>query len=1251
MLIDTELQNTALSSAGSSSYDQNRSRPAVAQGGGDGGKNLTLPDTDQPEQPQQVKGVSLAESIEELLRQEPKEIYIDLDGHPSVTPQQREDKEYFGHIGLVLDNLLSSRLSKVNTIIHVDGPRSLENEAEHKRRDERLQNTLDKLTPTATKDKLESGSGLKAVYRICRSAYRLPPEALEQVLGVMEDSGWRVCRCEHQSDLCIATHVRRAPDKSDIRVVTHDSDLLAFEDIHSITIPASRDWTTYYKDELLVKLDLPSPTHLVFVSIITGNDYTRGVSYYGLASNTAIIRHFDLGGLGAMTGQDRVEGFQKLVGDYLDVTPLPESKAEIKDQKRIDRAGLQLAVTVADFQGAIGASVSCQESPQSTDGSLPPPAYDIVRSTLFQLEMRKARINSSRVKRIGVAAETRGASPVSESLMDAGEPSTPIVPAASAGQQGYFDSGRSGKAKTKRKRKHRGPRKNRANRRRLNKWRKSMFRRRTDLAHPYEPHEGFLPDASPVEEDALQHLTPSTPRPFKPKPDSSNNNNDGNSNNNDEGPKALKNSFGGAFKMMVLTVGSLWGCLRRATDLTSEEITQVVNKIDRAVFVMNSAKHLVMKMLEFFILRCLLPARIQEDRPQDGHEDDAMFGDDALDLLLGKDSAGVIIRNLISFALRGSTTAHSGRKAEKTESVRAYALAISIFEQFRALHPSIKALNPDHIPLSNIQQDLAPKICLAIKMHYRKLPTTIIDKMKKLGFEPSTTRSYDGENEEEGKEEENGDEFRDEEEETTKKADKIFFEAGHIKTWWNEMLRLPYDQRPRFCISTQLGDLFLDISEEALLAILWGESSGDVGRTMEAKVRSRTEAKVDQASNNGELMRRLFIGKPEDLVNKEVRQTNYGKKTTTMQELSTQHPQIYGQGSLARYTTQRINVLREIYNQNLTIPAQPIATTSPSSSTAAPQLPALPAPTGSMAITKRYALSNYLRTDGNELQLLAFDVRQGRESSFSKNKFIHRIETDFPTRHGTFCVRLGEDSAVNLLVKRSSLYQPTLAHRNWMQELKGAQPTADSGGSTRWRRVGSPGPIQPDQNDPTTKYVRYRTNAADDLIRDMGPDGQSPPKVPVCGTTTSRVLWIAYCQVRQIRAPQGQVVRDGSCCCWCHEVGGSGGIKDSRGQDPYRTVCMGKRMFPFWLQLDLAVYDIAATACPEGPRTRVFGCVSRRVPDFYDVPYLLSTRLAKPSIRVCACLKCQSSMCGPLDDQCPYYDLYNYNIDHVVELS
>ncbi|KAH7044405.1 hypothetical protein BKA57DRAFT_104584 [Linnemannia elongata] len=186
-------------------------------------------------------------------------------------------------------------------------------------------------------------------------------------------------------------------------------------------------------------------------------------------------------------------------------------------------------------------------------------------------------------------------------------------------------------------------------------------------------------------------------------------------------------------------------------------------------------------VVEFFILRCLLPVRNQVDRSQGSHEDDTIFGDDALDLLLGKDSGGVTIRNLISFALRGSASTQAGRKAEKPDSVHSYTLAISIFEQFQALHPSIKALNPNHIPLSKVQQDLVPKICLAIKMHYRKLPTIIVDKMKKIGFDPSTIPSYDGEEEEE-KEEDNGDEFRDEEEETIKKSDKIVFEAGHIKT-------------------------------------------------------------------------------------------------------------------------------------------------------------------------------------------------------------------------------------------------------------------------------------------------------------------------------------------------------------------------------------------------------------------------------------------------------------------------------------
>ncbi|KAG0274297.1 hypothetical protein BGZ95_009931, partial [Linnemannia exigua] len=140
-------------------------------------------------------------------------------------------------------------------------------------------------------------------------------------------------------------------------------------------------------------------------------------------------------------------------------TPPPESKVKRRDQKRIDCADLQLAVTAADSQGAIEAFISCQESPQSIDGSRPPPAYVAVRSTLLELEMRMARINSFRVKRIRVAAETRDASLVAESLMDMGEPSTLIVPAESAGQQGYFYSGYGGKAKAKRTRKRRGPHK------------------------------------------------------------------------------------------------------------------------------------------------------------------------------------------------------------------------------------------------------------------------------------------------------------------------------------------------------------------------------------------------------------------------------------------------------------------------------------------------------------------------------------------------------------------------------------------------------------------------------------------------------------------------------------------------------------------------------------------------------------------------------------------------------------------------
>ncbi|KAG0027192.1 hypothetical protein BGZ83_005277, partial [Gryganskiella cystojenkinii] len=91
-------------------------------------------------------------------------------------------------------------------------------------------------------------------------------------------------------------------------------------------------------------------------------------------------------------------------------------------------------------------------------------------------------------------------------------------------------------------------------------------------------------------------------------------------------------------------------------------------------------------------------------------------------------------QNLLSFVLRGSTDSQ-GRPPKKDQAKDAVAEARTTFDTFKALHKGLKALNPSGLPLSNIISELTPKICLAIKLHYRKLPATLCNKLTKLSID------------------------------------------------------------------------------------------------------------------------------------------------------------------------------------------------------------------------------------------------------------------------------------------------------------------------------------------------------------------------------------------------------------------------------------------------------------------------------------------------------------------------------------
>lgn len=312
----------------------------------------------------------------------------------------------------------------------------------------------------------------------------------------------------------------------------------------------------------------------------------------------------------------------------------------------------------------------------------------------------------------------------------------------------------------------------------------------------------------------------------------------------------------------------------------------------------------------------------------------------------------------------------------------------------------------------------------------------------------------------------------------TKKSKKIVFQPGHIRSCWGYLMKLPAANRPRFCIQSKMTDGFIDISENELKSILWGQEAGQVRSIWSGGTYTSKWAAQQVNSSYGNIIKMLFIGDRDTVRHARKQQTTYGKRTTTMDQCATAHPNIYGQRPLARYKIDRINYYRAKHNASISA-----GSSSSSSASATPQpfnlpAPALPTPPPS-AGSFRYALNNYIRTDGYQLQLLAYDLTKNRQAP-GRKEFLKRIEKQYPTQQsiinafgqnlesvvvvgidpgevvsGAFCVRLDDKTVVNLLVKRASLYQPTLAFRAWEQEWRRQHPTAgpaDNVNASLWTR-------------------------------------------------------------------------------------------------------------------------------------------------------------------------------------------------------
>lgn len=209
------------------------------------------------------------------------------------------------------------------------------------------------------------------VYIKCKNLYRVPPDTLKKILDGLKDLQWTVCSCPYQADTHIADLCRKDPNK-DVVILTKDSDLLVYEDVHSITMPRGRSYelTTFKKADVLESMDLPSARHLLLAAILSTNDYSRSIPWYGLSKNTDIVRGIKIDYEPDSSDPHRVQVIKDAIQAYLARVERPHTK------------------TLLDYNDAITAFVECKEDFSSSAVSSTS-THDQICDMLRKLELLK----------------------------------------------------------------------------------------------------------------------------------------------------------------------------------------------------------------------------------------------------------------------------------------------------------------------------------------------------------------------------------------------------------------------------------------------------------------------------------------------------------------------------------------------------------------------------------------------------------------------------------------------------------------------------------------------------------------------------------------------------------------------------------------------------------------------------------------------------------------------------------------------
>lgn len=291
-------------------------------------------------------------------------------------------------------------------------------------------------------------------------------------------------------------------------------------------------------------------------------------------------------------------------------------------------------------------------------------------------------------------------------------------------------------------------------------------------------------------------------------------------------------------------------------------------------------------------------------------------------------------------------------------------------------------------------------------------------------------------------------------------------QPGHIRTWWNHFLSLPAEKRPIFTPHTKLQPPFIQMQERGMKAVLWGQEKNPA-LPIVTRLLSPTGAENMVKARPGELIKLLFYGRrntgsDNPRIGIKTTLTSFDKHTTTMGSLADSMPQQFGYRALQGYINRQIAYNKAAASaRDRGVPCSQVP----------PEFPI------NNQSSSRYATNNFIRTDGLQLQVLAYDTRSRYQPAFAIDP-VMRMEKVLPD-HATImrmfngqipkCIGWDPGELVtaalcmihhahnwdrqpeaqdppvsNLLIRRPALYSPTTSARTDRERIKNRSPVAQA---------------------------------------------------------------------------------------------------------------------------------------------------------------------------------------------------------------